>query len=175
MVVEHVVLLRLLLLVLVGTAEAGADGSLGTVLVEVPGKTIVLVPTDAVLALVVWGRCRGLGRRGRLGGSAEAGQKMGAAGARSLDLVLGNRGNLGRRSDAETLECSSLAARGKARGRVAEALGLEVVVGHLSKTASVHAHFEVVEGCGKRVRLQQGRCAMHSRKDIEWKVMSRVE
>lgn len=172
LVVEHVVLL---LVVLVGSAEAGADGRLGPILVEVPGKAAVLVSTHVVLALVVGRRRRGLGRRRRLGRSAEAGQKVGAAGARRLHLVLGNRGDLGGRRNAEALESSSLAARGKARGRVAEALRLEVVVGHLSKTASVHAHFEVVEGCEQRVRLQQGRWAMHTRKDIEWKVMSRVE
>jgi hypothetical protein len=100
---------------------------------------------------------------------------MRAARARRLNLILGDRGDLGRGSDAETLKGSTLAPRGKARGRVAEALGLEVVVGHLSKTASVHAHFDVVEGCEQRVRLQQGRCAMHTRKDIEWKVVSRIE
>jgi hypothetical protein len=44
----------------------------------------------------------------------------------------------------------------------------------LSKTASVHAHFGAVEGC-ERVRLQQGRCAVHTKKDIEWKMVSRVE
>jgi hypothetical protein len=82
-----------------------------------------------------------LGRRGRLGRSTEAGQEMGAAGARSRNRVLGDGGNLGRRSDAETLKLSALAARCKARGGTAEpAFGLEVGVGHLSKTASVHAH-----------------------------------
>ena len=66
---------------------------------------------------------------------------MGAAGARSRNRVLGDGSNLGRRSDTETLKLSTLAARGKARGGTAKAtLGLEVVVGHLSKTASVHAH-----------------------------------
>ena len=78
---------------------------------------------------------------------------MGAAGARSLNLVLGDGGDLGWGGDAETLEGGALATRREARGRVAEALGLEVVVvGHLSKTASVHAHFVevgLVEGCEK--------------------------
>lgn len=178
LVVEHVLLLLLLLLlvVLVDTTKAGTDGSLRTVQGKVPGQAVVLVTTDAVLTLIVGRRRRGLGRRGRLGGGAEAGQKMGAAGARSLNLVLGDGGDLGRGGDAEAFEGSTLAARRKARGRVAEALGLEVVVGHLSKTASVHAHVvEVVEGCEQRVKLQQDRCAEHTRKDIERKGMSRVE
>lgn len=152
LVVEHVLLL---LLILVDTAEAGANRSLRTVLVEVPGETVVLVAAHVVLTLVVGCRCRGLGGRGRLGRSAQAGQKMGAAGARSLNLVLGDRGDLGWGGDAETFEGSTLAARCEARGRVAEALGLEVVVGHLSKTASVHAHVEVDVGCEKKVRLQR--------------------
>jgi len=135
--------LLLLLLVLVDTAEARADGSLGTTLVgsvELPG-VVGVVGTNVVLALRVGSRSRGLRRRGSLGRSAEAGQEVGAAGARSRNRVLGDGGNLGRRGDAETLKLSALAARGKARGGTAKAtLGLEVVVGHLSKTASVHAH-----------------------------------
>lgn len=136
-------LLLLLLLVLVHTAESRAGGSLGALVctVELPRGAVDIVVANVVLALRIRSRGRGLGRRGRLGGGAEAGQKMGAAGARSRNRVLGDGSNLGRRSDAETLKLSTLATRRKARGGAAEAaLGLEVVVGHLSKTASVHAH-----------------------------------
>jgi hypothetical protein len=44
----------------------------------------------------------------------------------------------------------------------------------LSKTASVHAHIEVGER-EQRVKLQQGRCAEHTRNDVEWKGVSRVK
>lgn len=146
LVVKHVVLV-----VLVGTTKAGTSGSLRAVLIEV--AVAVLVSGNGVLALVVGRRSRRLGRRRCLGRSAQTSKKVGAAGARGLDLVLGDGGDLGRGGDAETLEGGALATRREARGRVAEALGLEVVVvGHLSKTASVHAHFVevgLVEGCEK--------------------------
>ena len=138
LVVQHV-----LLVVLVGTTKAGTSGSLRAVLVEVAGLVVVLVAANGVLALVVGRRSRRLGRRRCLGRSAQTSKKVGAAGARGLNLVLGDGGDLGWGGDAETLEGGALATRREARGRVAEALGLEVVVGHLSKTASVHAHFIV--------------------------------
>ncbi len=140
--VVKVGLLLLLLLVLVHTAEARAGGSLGTLVgtVELPG-TVGIVGTNIVLALRVGSRGGGLGRRGCLGRSAKASQQMGAARARRRNRVLGDGGNLGWRGDAETLKLGAFAARGKARSGTAKAtLGLEVVVGHLSKTASVHAH-----------------------------------
>lgn len=139
LVVKHVLLVEL-----INTAKASTDSGLWAVLIEVTGQTVVLVSTDGVLALVVRRRSRGLSGRRGLRRSAKASKEVGAAGARSLNLVLRDRGDLGRRSDAETLEGGALTAGREARGRIAKALGLEVVVGHLSKTASVHAHFVFV-------------------------------
>ena len=147
-------LLLLLLLELVDAAEAGADGRLGNTLVGavvlLPGHAVVVVSssvgTNVVLCLGIGRRSRRLGRCRRLRRSAKAGQKVRTAGAGGGNRILGNGGNLWRRSNAETLKLSALSARGKAGGRAAESgLGLEVVVlvvvRHLSKTASVHAHF----------------------------------
>jgi hypothetical protein len=66
---------------------------------------------------------------------------MRTARARSRDRVFGNGGNLGRRSKAKAFQGGTLASRSEACSRHTNApLGLEVVVCHLSKTASVHAH-----------------------------------
>lgn len=56
--------------------------------------------------------------------------------------MLANRSYLWRRSDAETLELSAFSARCKTGARKAEtAVCLKVIVSHLSKTASVQAHY----------------------------------
>jgi len=141
--------LLVVLIGLVGSSEAVPNGSLrstlvGTVLL---GETVGVA--HVVLALVVGSRGRRLSRIGRLGGSTETGQKVGAAGTGGGDRVLGDGANLGRRSKTETLESGTLASRSETRGGHADAaLGLEVVVCHLSKTASVHAH------CGGLERLR---------------------
>jgi hypothetical protein len=137
-----------LLVVLVHSSEAVADGSLGSTLVGTVllSEAVGVVTTNVVLTLVVRSRRRGLGGRWCLGSSTETSQKMGATGARSRDRVLGDGANLGRGGKTETLESSTLASRSETRGGHADAaLGLEVVVCHLSKTASVHAHCGILE------------------------------
>ena len=156
---EDLVVHDLLLTKLVGAAEAGSDGSLGhgllaAAVVGLPGVAAIHI----VLVLAVRGGCGRLGGRGRLGGGAEASEEVGPAGARRLDLgVLGDGSHLGRRGHAEAFERGALAARGEAgTGHAEAAVGLEVVVSHLSKTASVHAHGIVGEVRNReRVRLQQ--------------------
>jgi hypothetical protein len=73
--VVEVGLLLLLLLVLVDTAEARADGSLRTLVgtVELPGGAVGIVVTNVMLALRVRSRGRRLRRCGRLGRGAKAG------------------------------------------------------------------------------------------------------
>lgn len=136
---KNLIVHHLLLAVLGGAGEAGANSSLRHALVSL----VALASTDIVLTLTVRGGCRRLGRSGCLRGSTETSEEVGAAGARRRYLlsVLGDGSDFGRRGDAQAFERSTLAAGSKATGRHAETTGLEVVVGHLSKTASVHAHF----------------------------------
>ena len=137
-----------MLAVLVSTREAGSGGRLGhglACVVRLPGEAGRIV-ANVVLALTIGSRGGRLGRRGRLGSRAKTSEEMGAAGARRgrLDRVLGNGSHLGRRGDAQALERGTLATRSEAGGGHADAARLEVVVGHLSKTASVHAHVVLI-------------------------------
>ena len=164
-----------LLVVLVHAAEAVTNSGLRNAGHALPVVTVAVVTTKVVLLLTVGSRCRGQGRRGSLRGSTKTSQQVGAAGAGSRDRVLGDCSNLWRRRQAETLQSGTFATRPKTRARHADAaLGLEVVVSHLSKTASVHAHCGVLKCCEQRVRLQQRGCAKHTWKDREAKMMSEI-
>lgn len=156
------------LLVVLGAGEAVANGSLGDgrvggAVVALPGEAGGVASTNVVLALGEGGRRGGWGRRGRLGRSAQASEQVGTARARRGNRVLSNRGDLGRRGNAEALQSSTLASRPEARGRAAEAaLGLEVGVSHLSKTASVHAHCDGLVKKGPRKGVQRKVCRRHT-------------
>jgi hypothetical protein len=134
-------MLLLLLVVLGSASETSPDSSLWHAL----GSVEALATTHVVLTLTVRGGGRRLGRRRRLRGSAQTSKEMRAAGARRRNFrVLGDGSDLGGRGNAQALERSTLAARTEATSGHTEATGLEVVEGHLSKTASVHAHFVLV-------------------------------
>jgi hypothetical protein len=153
--IEHLLLLLVVLakLVVDGATKSGTDSGLWHALIEaIQALTRVarLIQAGAVLGLMVWSRGRGLGRRRSLGRGAETSKQMRAAsaGRRSLNRVLSDGGNLGRRSNAEALgNPGPLSAGGKAGAREANAaVGLEVVVSHLSKTASVHCRWNFLSG-----------------------------
>jgi hypothetical protein len=159
-----------LLVVLVDASEVVPDSRLGNGLVGgvhvLPA--VAIVATDIVLTLGVGGRCGWLGRRGRLRGGAEAGQEVGAAGARGRDRVLGDGADLGRGGQTQALQSGAFASRSETRGGHADGgLGLEVVVCHLSKTASVHAHFGILVELLTKGRMQQRWCAGGTRESIE--------
>jgi hypothetical protein len=121
-----------------------------------------------VLVLRVRGRRRRLGGRRRLRSSAEASQKVGAARARSCNRILGDGGHFGRRGQAKAFQGGTLASRSETRGGHANAaLGLVVVVCHLSKTASVHAHCGVLER--KKVAKRKWRCNKEDARSTTWK------
>lgn len=151
-----------------GAAKTGTDSSLrnalvhGVGVVRLPGKA-ALVRTEIVLVLAVRGGGRRLSRSGSLGSGAQTGKEMRAAGARSLYLsILGDGGDLGGSSQTQALQAGALAARGIASGGEADAVGLEIVESHLSKTAS-GCHCVMVfksKAAGKWIR--------------EWKMWMRV-
>lgn len=149
---------RLLAELLRQASEAGADGRLGHALaqaiVALASEARRLLRVDVVLGLVVRSRGRRLSRSRRLWGGAQAGKQVGAAGARGRNRVLRDRGDLGRRGEAQALERGALAAGSKAGAGEADAPVVgKVVVSHLSKTASVHADDSSLTGECERVKL----------------------
>jgi hypothetical protein len=151
--VVHHLLVVVVVAVLVCASESSAHGRLGHAL----GSIVGLAGAQVVLTLTVRSRSRRLSRSRCLRGSTQTSKEMGTAGARGwhFNRVLGNGGDLWRRSNAKALQRSALAARSKAAGGHTNATRLEVVVSHLSKTASVHAHFVLFENLEQRVMLNK--------------------
>lgn len=132
-------------LVLEAHGETRANGSLGAAVARASVETGLLGVTHAAELVLVERRGLGHGTRS-LGRSAQASKEVRAAGPGGglvVNGVLANGTDLWRCGSAETLQVVALAARREAGRRNAEtSVGGEVVVGHLSKTASVHAHYD---------------------------------